>query len=283
MANEDSPDLEAAADRRQDIIITPASAEEDQSNNAGVATTSNNKAGGVHPLQSFHDEKVRPLLEQAGTSLRKVTDTTLQKSRELGDSLRKATDTTLQTTLQKSRQLGDSVRAATDSTLQKSRQIGTATVVKSRQIGTATMQGTRSLGLGTQLAAAAAVAKTQQTIASIGADPVETTPDGKVVVKGQESDAIVTSVWSHAIQVVAAAGGLVALVTMVLLEGQLIDIASLATVILSPLVFWQKMKLNALGGMRTQQNILRASCNRLTVENNHLADSNNRLEGEVGK
>lgn len=157
---------------------------------------------------------------------------------------------------------------------------------KSRQVGAATVQQTRSLGLGTQVAAAAAVAHTQHTLSQIGSVPLEKTngeaQEGDVVVvKGAANDWWVTGWHAHMIQIVAVAGGLAALVTMVLLEGHLIDLASLGTLLLSPLVVWQKMQLNALGGMRAQQNALRASVNQLTVENGKLEAANTQLETQV--
>ena len=106
--------------------------------------------------------------------------------------------------------------------------------------------------------------------------------EGAVVVKGEENDHLVQGgFWSYAVQAVAVAGGLAALVAMVLTTGHLIDLASLGTMILSPLVYWHKFQLNALGGMRAQQNMLRQSVNRFTVENNKLEQANTQLEGQV--
>ena len=194
----------------------------------------------LNPLQAFqqqsakfHQEKVRPLLGNLGTSFKQAGDATVAKSREIGDF----------------------------------------TVTKSREIG-----------IGTTMAAAATVAHTKHTLSQIGSNPTETTADGQVVVKGEENDFLVEGgnvLKAHGIQAVAAGGGVAALITMILLQGQLIDIASLATVILAPLVFWQKMQLNALGGMRAQQNALRHSVNRLTTENGKLSEANTQLEAKV--
>lgn len=137
------------------------------------------------------------------------------------------------------------------------------------------------LGLGTKIALASTLAKTQHTISEIGSNPLETNEAGETVVKGEGDDFFITNVHQYFIQAVAVFGGATALITMVLLEGQLIDIASLGTMLLAPLVFWQKMQLNKLGGMRKQQNELRHSVNRFTVENNKLQEANTQLEKEV--
>ena len=129
-------------------------------------------------------------------------------------------------------------------------------------------------------AAATTLAKTKHTISQIGSHPTEQNEEGETVVKGEQNDYWITHVHEHGIQAISVVGGVAALITMVLLEGQLIDIASLGTMLLSPLVFWQKMQLNELGGMRKQQNELRHSVNRFTVENNKLEEANTQLEAQ---
>jgi hypothetical protein len=86
---------------------------------------------------------------------------------------------------------------------------------------------------------------------------------------------------AHFVQATAVIGGMAALVAMILIDQQLLDISAFCTIVLAPLVFWQKIQLKKLGGMRGQQNALRASVNRLTVENGKLAEANNQLEGQV--
>uniref|UniRef100_A0A7S3LGH9 Uncharacterized protein n=1 Tax=Amphora coffeiformis TaxID=265554 RepID=A0A7S3LGH9_9STRA len=209
-----------------------------------------------HPLEAlkkhsakFHEEKVRPLLEQAGNSLRKVTEIGATKTREIGDSLKK---------------------------------VGDVSVAKSREIGAVTVEKSRSIGIGTQLATAAAVAHTKHTISQIGSPPVEKTEDGEQIIKGEETDWMITSfLMHHLIQSLAVLGGVAALVTFILMEGRLVDMASFITIILAPLVFWQKMQLNALGGMRGQINEMRATVNRLKVENSKLEDANTQLQTQV--
>jgi len=210
----------------------------------------------AHPLEAlkersarFHEKKVRPLLEQAGNSLRKVTEVSAAKSRELGDSLRK---------------------------------VGDVSVAKSREIGAATAEKSRSIGIGTQMAAAAAVANTKHTISQIGSPPIEKTDDGEHVIKGEENDWLITSfIMHHLIQSLSVIGGVAALTAFILMEGRLIDMASFITIILAPLVFWQKMQLNALGNMRGQINEMRSTVNRLKVENSKLEDANTQLESQV--
>ena len=176
-----------------EVKVTYAEDEEEQ-----PAADVDLEAATTTSASSSNGAGLRPFLEQAGTSFRKVRD----------------------------------VSAA-----------------KTRALGAATVETTRSLGLGTQLAAAATLAHTQHTLAQIGSNPLETNADGQVVVKGEENDGWVTGLHANMIQLVAIAGGLAALVSMVLFQGHLIDISSLATIILAPLVFWQKMELDKLGGM----------------------------------
>lgn len=213
----------------------------------------NGSSEALNPLQAFqqqsakfHQEKVRPLLGNLGTSFKQAGDA-----------------------------MGTSFKQAGDATVAKSREIGDFTVTKSREIG-----------IGTTMAAAATVAHTKHTLSQIGSDPTETTADGQVVVKGEENDFLVEGgnvFKAHGIQALAAGGGVAALITMILLQGQLIDIACLATVVLAPLVVYQKMQLNELGGMRAQQNALRHSVNRLTTENGKLSDANTQLEAKVDR
>jgi hypothetical protein len=229
----------------------------------------------------FHARKVAPLLSQAGDSLLKAKAHTLLKSKEAGDAMRQATEQTLAKskefgarTAQKSREMGSA-------TLAKSQALGHATVVKSRELGLATVQGTRSMGMSTQMAAAATLAQTTHTMSQIGSDPVERDEDGKPMIKGEGNDFFVTHLHAYGVQAVAVVAGLAALVTMVLLEGHLIDWASLGTMLLAPLVFWQKMQLKALGGLRGQVNAMRKMVNTLTVEINGLTGANDALATQV--
>ena len=49
--------------------------------------------------------------------------------------------------------------------------------------------------------------------------------------------------------------------------GTLNDLASLGTIVLAPLAFWQKNQLVVLDGIRKQQTELRATANQLSQEN----------------
>jgi hypothetical protein len=49
----------------------------------------------------------------------------------------------------------------------------------------------------------------------------------------------------------------------------------------APLAAYQKFKLNQLGGMRGQQNQLRASVNVMTSENNKLSQNISVLEASL--
>jgi hypothetical protein len=69
-------------------------------------------------------------------------------------------------------------------------------------------------------------------------------------------------------------------VTMVLTERYIVTLISMAV---APLAAYQKFKLNQLGGMRGQQNQLRASVNVMTSENNKLSQHISVLEASLNE
>jgi len=120
---------------------------------------------------------------------------------------------------------------------------------------------------------------TQKAIASIGENPQG--PDGSI--KGEESDAAVTKVPATAMDLVAVTGLVSSGATMVLTEGYIVTAACLSTMVLAPYAAVQKRTLKNLGGMRGQQNDLRANVNFLYQQNNILYHSINKLGVQVNK
>jgi hypothetical protein len=281
-----TPQPEEATTTPEVDLESGAGSENDNDNNEHpLVTLQKHVATHSQRLQEetgkFHAAKVAPLLTQAGDSLLKAKEHTLLKSKQAGDAMRHATEQTLAKTQEFGQRTAQASREIGSATLAKSQELGLATVVKSRALGLATVQGTRSMGTGTQMAAAATLAQTSHVIGQIGSDPVERDADGKPMIKGEGNDFFVTHLHAYGVQAVAVIAGVAALVTMVLLEGHLLDLASLGTMLLAPLVFWQKMQLKALGGLRGQVNDMRQMVNRLTVEINGLTGANDALATQV--
>lgn len=107
---------------------------------------------------------------------------------------------------------------------------------------------------------------TKQCIEGIGENPQE--PDGTI--KGEDSDGAVTKVPASAMDIVGVTGLGSSIATMALTEGHVVTIASLATMVMAPYAAIQKRTLKGLGGMRGQQNDLRANVNFLYQQNNIL-------------
>ena len=192
--------------------------------------------------------------DEAGSNFNKARQASWRKSQEIADVTVAKTKELGALTAAKSQEIADATVAKTKeftaATAAKSREIGDFTVTKSREIGEATLSTTRSISVGTQVAAAATLAQTQHTLAQIGSNPLEYDDEGTVVVvKGAQNDHLVTGWNAYLIQGTAVVGGGAALVAMILMASQLIDIASFCTMVLAPLVVWQKMKLETLGGM----------------------------------
>lgn len=120
---------------------------------------------------------------------------------------------------------------------------------------------------------------TKNAIESIGENPQE--PDGTI--KGEESDQAITKVPVSAMDIVGITGLGSSIATMVLTQGHVVDIASLSTMLLAPYAAFQKRQLKNLGGMRGQQNELRANVNFLYQQNNILYHSINKLGVQVHK
>ena len=211
--------------------------------------------------ERFNEQHVQPLLAKSAQMWQQAS----QASSAQGAALQQATaqwwdeagsnfNKARQASWRKSQEIADATVAKTKeftaATAAKSREIGDFTVTKSREIGEATLSTTRSISVGTQVAAAATLAQTQHTLAQIGSNPLEYDDEGAaVVVKGAQNDHLVTGWNAYLIQGTAVVGGGAALVAMILMASQLIDIASFCTIVLAPLVVWQKMKLETLGGM----------------------------------
>jgi hypothetical protein len=141
---------------------------------------------------------------------------------------------------------------------------------------------TRALSMATTVAALTTWQATKQSLASIGSNPLakdETT--GETVVKGEPTDAVVTSVALTPVAVVAAVGLVSGLVSFFMIAAQLVDLASITLILFAPYVAYQKWQLASLGGMRGQQNRLRTSANKLSTENSKLTRSVDHLETQV--
>mmetsp|Transcript_1641 Transcript_1641/g.2354 ORF Transcript_1641/g.2354 Transcript_1641/m.2354 type:complete len:405 (-) Transcript_1641:52-1266(-) len=169
--------------------------------------------------KDFHESKIRPALEKAGTSVRKVTEVTAQKSREIS--------------------------------------------------------------FGTQLAVAAATAHASHTVSQIGSNPLESDQGGSHKVKGESTDGFVTGFHQYGIQGLSVVAFVSGVCSMFLVVAHVVDFSSLIMMGIAPLVFWQKTKLQQLGGMRGQQNLLRDKVNALTMENGKLTASIDEMEVQV--
>jgi len=112
---------------------------------------------------------------------------------------------------------------------------------------------------------------------SIGESPQNS--DGTI--KGEETDAAVDKVKPTMVGTLALTGVVGSIVTMVFTVGHIVDIASIATIGLGPLVVFQKRKLVSLGGLRGQMNETRHQVNNLSSENDVLEGSVNELETQV--
>jgi len=112
---------------------------------------------------------------------------------------------------------------------------------------------------------------------SIGESPQN--PDGTI--KGEETDAVVEKVKPTIVDTIALTGVIGSIVTMVFTVGHVVDIASVSTMGVGPLVVFQKRKLAGLGGLRYQMNETRHQVNNLTQENNVLEGNVDNLETQV--
>jgi len=117
-------------------------------------------------------------------------------------------------------------------------------------------------------------------IAAIGDSPVN---DADGTVQGEDTDQMIHKVQPGILDSVALVGVGGSLVSMMMTQGYLVDVASVMTMGLAPYCVYQKRELKELGGLRGQQNELRQHVNSLQVENNTLAASIDTLEVNVGK
>jgi hypothetical protein len=149
-------------------------------------------------------------------------------------------------------------------------------------LGQAAGDNTRALSMATTVAALTTWQATKQYLASIGSNPLaKDATTGETVVKGEDSDAAITSVALSPVAAVAAVGLISGLVSFFMIAAQLVDLASLTLIVSAPYVAYQKWQLASLGGMRGQQNRLRTSANRLSTENSKLTGSVDQLERQV--
>lgn len=201
----------------------------------------------VDSTKGFHEEKVRPVLAKAGESVKQIHQATAESVGRFKDGA------------------GQHLSKAGESM---------------KQVTQAAGNKTRELSFGTQLAVAAATAHASHTVSQIGSNPLESDEQGHKV-KGEGTDGFITNIHQygiHGLSVVAFVSGLA---SMIMVVAHIVDINSLLMLVLSPLVFWQKTKLQALGGMRGQQNLLRQKVNALTVENGKLTNSIDEMEAQV--
>ena len=206
----------------------------------------------------------RQVLERASASMRQVQGHVGQAMQKAGPSVRQVME-----------KAGPSVRQAMEKVGPSMRQLG-------EQVGQVTAQKSRELSVGTQMAVAAATASTAHTLNQIGSHPMEQDETtGQHKVKGEKTDGFITGIHDYGIQGLSIVGFLAAVISMILIEAHLVDFTSLLTMILCPLIFWQKIQLKSLGGMRGQQNSLRDKVNTLTNENAKLTSSIDVMEQQV--
>ena len=206
----------------------------------------------------------RQVLERASASMRQVQGHVGQAMQKAGPSVRQVME-----------KAGPSVRQAMEKVGPSMRQLG-------EQVGQVTAQKSRELSVGTQMAVAAATASTAHTLNQIGSNPMEQDETtGQHKVKGEKTDGFITGIHDYGIQGLSIVGFLAAVISMILIEAHLVDFTSLLTMILCPLIFWQKTQLKSLGGMRGQQNSLREKVNTLTNENAKLTSSIDVMEQQV--
>ena len=117
----------------------------------------------------------------------------------------------------------------------------------------------------------------KRAINSIGESPQE--PDGTI--KGEETDGRITKVSPSIMDIVGITGFGSSVATMILTEGHVVTTACLSTMVLAPYAALQKRELKGLGGMRGQQNELRASVNTMSQENNILHGSITKMETQI--
>lgn len=167
---------------------------------------------------------------------------------------------------------------STQSTMESVRR---ASIDGARSLTLAVGEQSRSISLATQATALGVVAGAKQSLASIGSSPLERQGDGEVVVKGEGTDGLVTRPWIGVVEAVSSLAFVSAIVSMVLVVGHLVDLASVSLLVISPLAFWQRRQLCRLGGLRAQHNKLRANVNRFHEENAQLTTSVDQLSTHV--
>ena len=248
------------------------------------------KAGeSMRQVQEKAGESMRQVQEKAGESLRTVQQHVGKAHEKAGQSMRQVQEKAGQSMRQVQEKAGESLRNfqqhvghALERAGPSMRQMGEQVGQMVQQVGQVTAQKSRELSLGTQLAVAAATASTSHTLSQIGSHPLEADEEtGNHKVKGEGTDGLITGLHDYGVQGLSVMGFLSALVSMILIVGHLVDFSSLLTMVLSPLVFWQKTQLKALGGMRGQQNALLEKVNTLTMENSKLTESIDTMEQQV--
>ena len=209
----------------------------------------------VEPVQTH----VQPHVERASVHLQAWGSTTQQSLRQLG---------------QASAQTSRDVTAAT--------QEHVARTYGAIQTGwEATSHKTRELGAVTQRQAGAAMVAATAAVAGVGKPPVSV-ENGKLVVKGEESDSWIEQFAGfHLIIIVGAVGLISGTLSFVLVSGQIVNLASLLLMMASPLVIYQRVKLEKLGSFRSQQNRLRHDTNRLAGEIQGYTATRESLQSQV--
>ncbi|KAL7573365.1 hypothetical protein ACA910_011725 [Epithemia clementina (nom. ined.)] len=254
------------------------------------------KQSKANPLKDLHSNVVRPALDKASASMRQVTDKASASMRQVKDkagasmrqvtekasaSMRHVTDKASASMRQVSDKASASMRQVKEHVGQTLQKAGPSVRQMTQQVSQVTVQKSRELSLGTQMAVAAATASTAHTFGQIGSHPLEEAEDGRHKVKGESTDGWVTGAHEYGIQALCVIGFVSALTSMILIVGHLSDICSLLTMVICPMVFWQKTQLKSLGGMRGQQNALREKVNTLTAENSKLSSSIDTMERQV--
>lgn len=123
----------------------------------------------------------------------------------------------------------------------------------------------------------------KKTLSNYGKPTVRKDANGKDQVEGEDTDEAVLALTLYAVYIVAAVGLLSGVITLYFYTSWVLDFASLCLAVMAPVVAYQKLKLQRLGDLRGQHNMLREKCNVLATENNKLTSTINEMETQMGR
>jgi hypothetical protein len=211
-----------------------------------------------------------------------VTHHTVAHAEQAGAAVGPALEQVGRTASDLGQAAGDHTRALSVAVSQSASDLGQAAGQTASTLGQAAGDHTRALSMATQVAALTTLQATKRSLATIGSNPLtRDEASGETVVKGEQTDAIVTKVAMTPVVAVAAVGLVSGMVSFFMITAQLVDLASITLMLFAPYVAYQKWQLASLGGLRGQQNRLRSSVNRLSTENGTLTRSVDHLETQV--